>query len=84
LNIVDFLNVDFGHDTLIMLLIVKAIIIYKKIQICFSECRCKKLGTEVCNHNTGDCACLPGVEGEICDRCEPDHWGFESGQPVIY
>ncbi len=71
-----------------MLLIVKTIIIYKKntnmLSNFFSECRCKKLGTEVCNHNTGDCACLPGVEGEICDRCEPDHWGFESGQPVIY
>jgi hypothetical protein len=46
------------------------------------ECRCNKLGTEVCNHNTGDCACLPGVEGELCDQCQADHWGFESGQPV--
>ena len=45
-------------------------------------CQCDKFGTELCDHNTGECLCYPGVEGERCDRCMVDHWGFESGKPV--
>ena len=46
------------------------------------ECSCDREGTEECDHMTGDCKCLPGVEGERCDMCEADHWGFDSDPPV--
>ena len=28
---------------------------------------------------TGQCRCFPGVEGEKCDRCMADHFGFKFG-----
>ena len=31
---------------------------------------------------TGQCTCLPGVEGARCDVCAADHWGFNSDPPV--
>ena len=46
------------------------------------ECSCDREGTLECDHMTGDCKCLPGVEGERCDMCEADHWGFDSDPPV--
>ena len=42
------------------------------------ECDCDRLGTEECDHNTGECRCFPGVEGERCDRCMADHWGLDT------
>ena len=46
------------------------------------ECSCDREGTLECDHMTGDCNCLPGVEGTRCDMCEADHWGFDSDPPV--
>jgi hypothetical protein len=48
----------------------------------FPDCTCDRLGTEICDHFTGECTCLPGVEGEKCDRCVADHWGYESETKV--
>lgn len=45
-----------------------------------SGCVCDKLGTENCDSYSGTCHCYPNVIGEKCDRCEPDHFGFESGR----
>ena len=44
------------------------------------ECQCDKLGTEYCNYTTGECTCLPGIEGVNCDTCKADHFGF--GDPA--
>ncbi len=47
------------------------------------ECRCHGLGTDRrrfhCDRLTGDCHCLPNVEGAACDRCAKDHWKIASG-----
>lgn len=43
-------------------------------------CICDRLGTEHCDSYTGICHCHPNVIGSKCDRCEADHYGFESGQ----
>merc|ERR1712130_674577 len=40
-------------------------------------CDCDREGTEECDYNTGQCKCRPGVEGDRCDRCMADHWGFD-------
>ena len=40
------------------------------------------MGTELCDHMTGECRCFAGVEGETCDQCMVDHWGFDSGPNV--
>jgi laminin alpha 3/5 len=42
-------------------------------------CICDDLGTDHCDPATGDCVCQTNVEGEKCDRCLPDHYGFETG-----
>ena len=47
-----------------------------------SECYCDQIGSELCDHTNGFCQCLPGVEGDKCDRCMVNHWGFDNGQPV--
>lgn len=41
------------------------------------ECECNQLGasTEQCNMQTGACACLPGVGGYKCDRCDRGYIG---------
>ena len=43
------------------------------------ECDCNRDGTEECDHINGQCKCFPGVEGERCDRCQADHFGFKFG-----
>lgn len=45
---------------------------------CPSLCGCNKLGSysEVCDPETKQCRCRPGVGGAKCDRCEPGYWGL--------
>ncbi|KPM03150.1 laminin subunit beta-1-like protein [Sarcoptes scabiei] len=46
------------------------------------ECVCHHLGTDprsaFCNQTTGQCSCLPNVEGLSCDRCADNHWNLVS------
>lgn len=44
------------------------------------SCICDAVGTEHCDNFIGTCNCYPNVIGEKCDRCEVDHYGFESGR----
>lgn len=46
----------------------------------FSACICDQVGTKHCNSYTGQCECKPNVIGEKCERCELEHYGFQSGQ----
>ena len=42
-------------------------------------CACNISGTisdETCDLMTGQCVCLPGVEGRDCSRCEEGYYGF--------
>uniref|UniRef100_A0A0K2UE20 Laminin subunit alphalike [Acyrthosiphon pisum] n=1 Tax=Lepeophtheirus salmonis TaxID=72036 RepID=A0A0K2UE20_LEPSM len=43
-----------------------------------ASCECNKQGTERCDDKNGECKCLPGVEGVLCDECMSEHWGFKS------
>lgn len=45
---------------------------------CPSLCGCNKLGSysDVCDPETQQCKCRPGVGGVKCDRCEPGYWGL--------
>lgn len=45
----------------------------------FAACICDEFGTDHCNHESGECVCRRNVIGEKCDRCEVEHYGFESG-----
>ncbi|CAK1588443.1 unnamed protein product [Parnassius mnemosyne] len=45
-----------------------------------TACVCDEFGMERCDPTTGTCVCRPGVIGEKCDRCAPDHWGLMTGQ----
>ncbi|XP_059055423.1 laminin subunit alpha [Achroia grisella] len=44
-----------------------------------TACICDLLGMDHCDPSTGTCICRPGVIGEKCDLCAPDHWGLDSG-----
>lgn len=53
---------------------------------CFSvvlECVCSILGTNksagFCDAMTGQCPCLPNVNGTSCDECNENHWKIASG-----
>ena len=48
-----------------------------------TACVCDDLGTDFCNHTTGDCHCKRNVIGEKCDRCELEHYGFQSGSGCV-
>lgn len=45
---------------------------------------CNILGTDQtighCDHETGQCPCLPNVLGRECDRCGSNHWKIASGE----
>ncbi|CAD6197231.1 unnamed protein product [Caenorhabditis auriculariae] len=41
-----------------------------------TECACNQCGSSVCDNRSGGCECKPNVEGETCDRCKPDYFGF--------
>lgn len=43
------------------------------------SCICDQLGMDYCDNLIGTCHCKPNVIGEKCDRCEEDHFGFDSG-----
>lgn len=49
-----------------------------KLKDCQS-CICDELGTEHCDNYIGTCHCHDNVIGDKCDRCEQDHYGFDSG-----
>jgi len=40
------------------------------------SCSCHACGTAECDSFSGDCHCLPNVEGLHCDRCKLEHWGL--------
>jgi len=48
------------------------------------ECQCDILGTDksrlACDRDTGECNCLPNVEGHNCEFCIADHWKIGSGE----
>ncbi|XP_027009679.1 laminin subunit beta-1b [Tachysurus fulvidraco] len=53
------------------------------------KCMCQPLGTDShrcvdgeceCEQVSGQCPCLPGVEGQHCDHCAPNTWNFHSGK----
>lgn len=48
------------------------------------ECQCDLLGTDperyACDRETGQCNCLPNVEGYYCSECKENHWKIASGE----
>jgi coxsackievirus/adenovirus receptor len=42
------------------------------------DCKCNPLGSVSleCEQATGRCECQPGVTGDKCDTCLPNHYGF--------
>ncbi|KAK3517857.1 hypothetical protein QTP70_021002 [Hemibagrus guttatus] len=53
------------------------------------KCMCQLLGTDTrrcvdgeceCDQVSGQCPCLPNVEGQYCDRCAANTWNFHSGK----
>ncbi|KAM6470530.1 laminin subunit beta-2 isoform 2-T2 [Liasis olivaceus] len=54
------------------------------------RCSCNSLGTVQskcssqeqcqCDRYSGQCQCLPSVQGQNCDRCAPNFWNLTSGQ----
>ncbi|XP_008851420.1 laminin subunit beta-2 [Nannospalax galili] len=54
------------------------------------RCSCNPLGTNPqqcpstdqchCDPSSGQCPCLPNVQGLSCDRCAPNFWNFTSGR----
>ncbi|EGT43369.1 hypothetical protein CAEBREN_17090 [Caenorhabditis brenneri] len=45
-----------------------------------SSCECDQCGSQYCDNKSGGCECKTNVEGDSCDRCKPDHWGFSKCQ----
>jgi len=46
-------------------------------------CDCSTCGTRECDSHTGQCQCHNSVVGEKCDRCQADHYGFNSCQGCL-
>ncbi|XP_054012773.1 laminin subunit alpha [Hylaeus anthracinus] len=42
------------------------------------SCVCEECGMEHCDSYTGKCFCRENVVGDRCDRCEDDHYGYDS------
>lgn len=42
------------------------------------QCQCTECGMARCDSYNGICECKSNVVGETCDRCEVDHFGYES------
>ncbi|VDK75274.1 unnamed protein product [Litomosoides sigmodontis] len=40
------------------------------------DCACNQCGSSLCDNKSGRCECLANVEGEKCDRCVVNAWGF--------
>uniref|UniRef100_A0A1I8EZU5 Uncharacterized protein n=3 Tax=Wuchereria bancrofti TaxID=6293 RepID=A0A1I8EZU5_WUCBA len=41
-----------------------------------TNCACNQCGSSLCDNSSGKCECLTNVEGEKCDRCVTNAWGF--------
>ncbi|XP_030622838.1 laminin subunit beta-1a [Chanos chanos] len=41
---------------------------------------CPSLGDCHCDQSSGQCQCLPNVEGQHCDLCAPNTWNMASGR----
>ncbi|XP_050541070.1 laminin subunit alpha [Daktulosphaira vitifoliae] len=41
-------------------------------------CDCDKCGMDKCDNYNGKCVCQPNVEGDKCDACAVNHYGFGS------
>uniref|UniRef100_A0A915PQH1 Laminin subunit alpha n=1 Tax=Setaria digitata TaxID=48799 RepID=A0A915PQH1_9BILA len=41
-----------------------------------TNCTCSRCGSSLCDNKSGACECLVNVEGEKCDRCVANAWGF--------
>lgn len=48
-------------------------------------CECDTEGSEdgVCDNNSGQCNCLPSVQGHNCDSCHKGHWNLTKGKYTI-
>lgn len=46
-----------------------------------TACACDEKGSisSVCDGNSGKCTCLPGVGGDKCDQCRPQHFNLQAG-----
>lgn len=42
------------------------------------KCSCDEIGAinNKCDAITGQCPCKPGIGGQYCDQCLPNHYGF--------
>ncbi|VDK44418.1 unnamed protein product [Anisakis simplex] len=45
-----------------------------------TECACDQCGSAYCDNVSGKCVCQPLVDGDNCDRCVADAWGFSRCQ----
>lgn len=41
-------------------------------------CQCSNIGasSHVCDPESGQCSCHPGVASPFCETCLPDHYGY--------
>lgn len=55
-------------------------ILFLKIYVGCETCKCNPIGAYniSCSVNSGQCFCKPGVTGQHCDRCLPNHYGFSN------
>ncbi|PAV91610.1 hypothetical protein WR25_08453 isoform F [Diploscapter pachys] len=41
-----------------------------------TSCTCDQCGSAQCDNKNGKCVCKPNVEGDDCERCAPNHFGY--------